>query len=184
METSEIVKSFQDYLNCPCRYFPPMEDPGPIMAAYGEARQRVAKAGQGGLFRPRERFLPMLIAPEATLLEALTWEGPEKREENRRRLLSEPVEDGGAFFTRLIARQKELYREYGSDWPEEGMEGPMEGGQPVDRFLSIAGYGGGTVPLILAEIPVEHPWEVFAYLPFGGWNECPASGEQMAAAKY
>ena len=41
-----------------------------------------------------------------------------------------------------------------------------------------------TYPLILAKIPVKNPWEIFAYLPFGGWNECPNTPELMAVAKY
>ena len=38
--------------------------------------------------------------------------------------------------------------------------------------------------MILAKIPVKNPWEVFAYLPFGGWNECPDTQDLMAAANY
>ena len=41
-----------------------------------------------------------------------------------------------------------------------------------------------TCPLILAKIPVKSPWEIFAYLPFGNWNECPDTPELMAVAKY
>lgn len=41
-----------------------------------------------------------------------------------------------------------------------------------------------TWPLILAKIPVKNPWEIFAYLPFGNWNDCPDTPELMAAAKY
>ena len=41
-----------------------------------------------------------------------------------------------------------------------------------------------TYPLILAKIPVKNSWEIFAYLPFGGWNECPNTPELMAVAKY
>ena len=41
-----------------------------------------------------------------------------------------------------------------------------------------------TYPLILAKIPVKNPWEIFAYLPFGNWNDCPNTPELMAAAKY
>ena len=37
-----------------------------------------------------------------------------------------------------------------------------------------------TYPLILAKIPVKNPWEIFAYLPFGNWNECPNTPELMA----
>jgi len=40
-----------------------------------------------------------------------------------------------------------------------------------------------TYPLILAKIPVKNPWEIFAYLPFGGWNECPNTPELMAVVK-
>lgn len=31
---------------------------------------------------------------------------------------------------------------------------------------------------------MKNPWEVFAYLPFGGWNECPDTAELMAIARY
>lgn len=41
-----------------------------------------------------------------------------------------------------------------------------------------------TYPLILAKIPVKNSWEIFAYLPFGGWNECPNTPELMTVAKY
>ena len=41
-----------------------------------------------------------------------------------------------------------------------------------------------TYPLILAKIPVKNPWELFAWLPFGNWNECPDTPELMAVAKY
>ena len=33
-------------------------------------------------------------------------------------------------------------------------------------------------------IPVKNPWEIFAYLPFGNWNECPDTPDLMAVAKY
>jgi hypothetical protein len=31
---------------------------------------------------------------------------------------------------------------------------------------------------------VKHAWEIFAYLPFGGWNDCPDTEELMAVTKY
>ena len=63
--------------------------------------------------------------------------------------------------------------------------GEIEGGEGIDRFLSLWDlHGTRTVPVVLAEIPVKNPWEVFAFLPFGGWNDCPSSEEHMAVAKY
>lgn len=43
---------------------------------------------------------------------------------------------------------------------------------------------GMTLPVVMAEIPVKNPWEVFAYLPFGGWNECPDTLQMMSVLKY
>lgn len=31
---------------------------------------------------------------------------------------------------------------------------------------------------------MKNPWEIFAYLPFGGWNSCPGTEELMAVARY
>jgi hypothetical protein len=84
----------------------------------------------------------------------------------------------------MAAQNKECAEEDGWDWPSQEVLGPMEGGEAVDRFLGISDFHGKTIPLVLAEIPVKHPWEVFAHVPFGGWNECPSNEEQMAIAKY
>ena len=84
----------------------------------------------------------------------------------------------------MAAQNKECAEEDGWDWPSQEVLGPMEGGEAVDRFLGISDFHGKTIPLVLAEIPVKHPWEVFAWLPFGGWNECPANEEHMAVAQY
>lgn len=55
----------------------------------------------------------------------------------------------------------------------------------VLNFGSIWEYGTGmTSKTILALIPVGYPWEVFAWLPFGGWNECPDTLDLMSAGKY
>lgn len=70
------------------------------------------------------------------------------------------------------------------DWEEEIL-GEMEGGFVNDRFASYWDSDTDmTYPLILAKIPVNNPWEIFAYLPFGNWNECPDTPELMAVAKY
>lgn len=41
-----------------------------------------------------------------------------------------------------------------------------------------------TIPMLLVRIPVKNPWEIFAYVPFGGWNECPETEQLMSIAKY
>ena len=39
-------------------------------------------------------------------------------------------------------------------------------------------------PTLLFEIPVVNPWEIPAYVPFGGWNDCPSPEEMTAVCKY
>ncbi len=182
-------------LNCPCKEFPPMENPSPILTAYREARRRAGRntSPQTGILRrlfaktqasPAD-FVPVLVAVgEDSPLEGFEWPGSETPEAFRQRLLSLAVEDGGALLRRMADQRKEDYAEDGFNWPDQEVLGEMAGGETVDRFLGISDFHGKTIPLALAEIPVKNPWEVFAYVPFGGWNECPCNEEQMAAAKY
>lgn len=184
-------------LNCPCKEFPPMMDPAPIMTAYQEVRRRTGRPSpaQPGILRrfftktpvspAPENVLPILIAVgEDSPLEGFQWLEGETPEEHRQRLLAQPVEDGGALLARMAARNREYAAENSWEWPSQEVLGPMEGGEAIDRFLGISDFHGETIPLVLAEIPVKHPWEVFAHVPFGGWNECPCNEEQMAIAKY
>lgn len=41
-----------------------------------------------------------------------------------------------------------------------------------------------TKEVLIAEIPVENPWEIFAYIPFGGWNDCPSNENIISISKY
>ena len=165
----EQAEQLKEYLGCPCTYFPPMADDQPIMAAYRQARARGKKEG----------FVPMLVAVDELLLECL-----EDADQVRAELLAAPLESGEEFLQKWL---KEIKEELGEDEPDywEQLMGEVSDGEGIDSFLSLRDFDGKkTVPVVLAEIPVKHPWEVFAYLPFGGWNECPANEEHMAVAKY
>ena len=84
----------------------------------------------------------------------------------------------------LTGQRKEEAEDDDMDWDEEVL-GEMEGGYDNRRFSSYWNSDNDmTYPLILAKIPVKNPWELFAWLPFGNWNECPDTPELMAVAKY
>ena len=38
--------------------------------------------------------------------------------------------------------------------------------------------------LIIVKPKLEYVWQVFAYIPFGGWNSCPNAVDMMTVAKY
>jgi hypothetical protein len=169
----EQVTQLKEYLDCPCTYFPPMADDQPILDAYRQARERGAKEG----------FVPMLVAVDELLMECFSLSGEDKAQV-RRELLAAPLGSGKEYLQKWLKEIKEERGEYEpGDWDD--LVGEVSGGEGIDRFLSLRDFDGKkTVPVVLAEIPVKHPWEVFAWLPFGGWNECPANEDHMAVAKY
>ena len=187
LEPSELAEAFMEYLDCECTYFPSMKDDDPIMSAYSYAKRESVKEG----------FVPVLIkADDETLLECLVMNADPKNDadiyefdlktvtEYRKKMLSAPVKDGKAVLEELTGQRKEEAEDDDMDWEEEIL-GEMEGGEPNDRFSSYWDDDTEmTYPLILAKIPVKNPWEIFAYLPFGNWNDCPDTPDLMAAAKY
>ncbi|RGE70409.1 immunity protein Imm33 domain-containing protein [Anaerotruncus colihominis] len=187
LEPSELAEALMEYLDCECTYFPSMKDDDPIMSAYSYAKRESVKEG----------FVPVLIkADDETLLECLVMNADPKNDadiyefdlktvtEYRKKMLSTSVKDGKAVLQELTGQRKEEAEDDDMDWEEEVL-GEMEGGEPNDRFSSYWDDDTEmTYPLILAKIPVKNPWEIFAYLPFGNWNECPDTPDLMAAAKY
>ena len=187
LEPSEVAQTIMEYLDCECTYFPAMKDDDPIMSAYSYARR----------LGVREGFIPVLIkADDETLLECLVLNADSENEadcyefdlktveEYRKKMLAVPVKDGKVILEKLTGQRKEEAEDDDLDWEEEVL-GEMEGGEPNDRFSNYWNDDTGmTYPLILAKIPVKNPWEIFAYLPFGNWNECPDTPELMAVAKY
>lgn len=55
----------------------------------------------------------------------------------------------------------------------------------IDSYSSFLDYQTNVaVETILFEVPTRNPWELVAYVPFGGWNECPEVEEMLAVCKY
>lgn len=186
LEPSEVAQAVMEYLDCECTYFPAMKDDDPIMSAYSYARR----------LGVREGFIPVLIKADETLLECLVMNADPENEadcyefdlktvaEYRKKMLAAPMKDGKAILDELTGQRKEEAEDDDMDWEEEVL-GEMEGGEPNDRFSNYWNDDTQmTYPLILAKIPVKNAWEIFAYLPFGNWNECPDIPELMAVAKY
>ena len=185
-EPSEVAEALMEYLDCECTYFPSMADDDPIMSAYSYAKREGIKKG----------FVPVLIrADDETLLECLVMNSePENDdcyefdlkavEEYRKKLLAAPVKEAEAVLKEMVGRRKVDAADDDMDW-EEDVLGAMEGGFENSRFSSYWNDDTEmTYPVILAKIPVKNPWEIFAYLPFGNWNDCPDTPELMAVTKY
>lgn len=182
-----LAQALMRFLDCPCRFFEPMADDDPLMAAYNEALERGKSEG----------FTPVIMAVDDTLMESLVgnavgWDdmpadfmvNMDTVRAYRKEVLSKEPPDGAEVLERLFALQREAVEEGGFDC---GFDRPMpEPAQPEeDRFYGYWDFARTrkTHPVVLAEIPTAKPWEIFAWLPFGGWNECPNTPELMAAVK-
>ena len=184
---NDVAVAVMQYLNCgradcSCEYFPPMTDDDPITAAYSYAARRGVRDG----------FVPVLIVPSDTLWEILTMNAEAEKgafedydfdaeavAKYREKILAQPIGDGKAILTERLPMRFEENREETPD------DKDAEEFRETDHFISYWDCETQkTQPMILAKIPVKNPWEVFAYLPFGGWNDCPDTMALMAVSKY
>ena len=186
-EPSELARAMMDYLGCECEYFPSMRDDDPLMSAYGYARR----------LGVREGYVPVLVSVDDILWECLVLNSdpdsdgeadytfdPEKVAQYRRNILAAPTTDGRCILDSMVGQRRAEAEDDELDWDDE-IVGNMEGGEGRDRLSSYWNYETNmTHPTILAKIPVDEPWKVFAWLPFGGWNECPDTPTLMAVSKY
>lgn len=176
-EFSPLANALIKYLGCECKYFPPMDSDCLIIEEYEKAR----------LDGQKEGFVPMLVAVDHILLECFVDENDdidmEEIEKSRKDTLSEPLIDAKKYLDETLA---DIIEEFAEDDMDFNDIGELEGGYANNSFCSIEGIDKSrkTEPFILAKIPVKNPWEVFAYLPFGGWNDCPYTDVLMAVSKY
>lgn len=159
--------------------------PHQVFAA-GESSEVVNKAYQEALKRGRqEGFVPILVKSDDTMAE---WLGIlEDESYSKEAILKQEKKDGGALLKEWYGNNMEMYGEE-AEWegeiPEEMLE-EMEDGEEIDVLSSFESFSGdGIEETILFEIPVKNPWEVIAWMPMGGWNECPAAPEMMEVCRY
>lgn len=173
---SRFAQDLMDMLDCPCRHFPKGTESQKILNAYDEA---FAKREMGGC-------TPMIIAVDDVLSENFgeIAGSAEELKANRDKLISSPQIDARKWFTEHLTEWK---NEMGSeDWNETVGEITCESGDVSKSFSGFTDFGKPrkSEECILALIPTNEPWEVFAWLPFGGWNDCPCPEEILWIAKY
>ena len=184
-EGSPITQSIIKSIGCPHHIINSKYSNAQVNQAYQEALAR----------GKREGFTPVLVTSDETLEE---WFGILQEEDSysRAQLLEKNVNDGQKI---LETRYQEYIVDYIEDYidPADSEEADYEKREP-DEFLGELADGDtiselvslnnlnsdGTQEVILFEIPTVNPWEVIAWIPFGGWNECPPAEEMMAVCRY
>ncbi len=128
-------------------------------------------------------YIPIIVLDGSVLKEALEInldnEGAEKY---REKLLSKDIMNG----TELLKERFDWYVENYVGFNKcviDELYGEFKDDVEPLRMLSCYSYNSDDKP-ILVRIPADNPWEVFAWIPFGGWNDCPPADEMMAVCKH
>lgn len=173
---SESAQRLIDLLGCPWMHIPKGTDPSTVLKAYDDA---FAKSESGG-------YTPMIIVVDDNLLEDIEEHctTPEELKANRDRLLGCERFDVQEWFSDRLGELKDCVEE--DYWAETVGEIEHLDGDVSDTLSGFMDFGDPPTSeeCILALIPTKEPWEVFAWLPFGGWNECPAPEEMLRLAQY
>lgn len=125
-------------------------------------------------------FCPVLLAVDGCFYDSIDdsseWFDETKLQEWQSKVLNSNINDGTSI---LHERMEQIMEEYNdAEWKND-VVGTDENIEPINDFEIEEGTN-----LYLVEVPVKEPWKVFAYIPIGGWNECPKAEEHMAIAKH
>ncbi len=163
---SHNAQSVMKYLGCPCEYFPAGSSVAAVTNAYDDA---FAKREIGG-------YTPVIFVIE----EYMDFDESQSSADLQKQVFAAPPIDAREWFEKVLSSYKE---DYGADWND--VVGEMENGQPMTALSGFLNFGTRkSWECVLAKIPVKNPWEIFAWFPFGGWNECPAPEEMLWIGKY
>lgn len=159
----EHAKSVMRYLGCSCEYFPRGTEIDTVVNAYRSALSEGT-------------YVPLLIVIESHMF----FDGGQCSTDFQKEVFAAPSIDPVKWFEDKI---KEHDNDYCYD--PSTIVGEMSGGKPRTVFSAIIDYGiQKTWDIVLARTPTVNPWEVFAWFPFGGWNDCPRNEETLWIAKY
>lgn len=198
-----IYRQIQELLDCPCQVIRRETDHRRLVDVYLEERER----------GKREGYVPVFVYPDERLNENVAdyltagiggKTASDTLKAARQRLLANvPWNIFG-----LLRRYADALKEFeGMELPEgmgvpegvelpEGMELPEDraateelseapgSSEEGDDFAEGIMGTGKRADALLARIPASEPWQVLAWLPMGGWNECPMPVDMLAVSKY
>lgn len=171
---NESVQRLIELLDCPCQHFREGTNINVIMSAYNEAFAR----------REMDGCTPLIIVIDNLFFQTIDdyEQFAANLKSKREQVLSSPQIDVRKWFTEKLTQWKS---ELGNSWNDVVGEVVGERADAARGFHGFVNFGTQkSMECILAKIPVTNPWEIFAWLPFGGWNECPPPEEIIWIAKY
>lgn len=167
---NETTKEIAEGFGCEYTVFEGGSDPDLVEQAYKEAFE----AGK------REGFYPAVLVLDEYAVEWL--EEIIKDEYDRDEIIAACGDNGKTLL-------KERFEEYTEEFNEDELAdfmGEETEGEVVNQFSGYLSFQDGMLEAdtLLLKLPVKNPWEIIAWIPMGGWNECPAPEEMISICKY
>ena len=205
-EMSKQAKIMKSFLNCNCKYYPLNTEDNDIICGYLESLQRSKEEH----FIPiivdiSDNLLDAVIMntvvdsddDSESIMDLgirenkkrdeffkngiIDFETSEVIERYRKNMISKDFSGGEELLNEMIENNREYFGGYELEKDElEVEDDPTADVDDLDFEEDIECHGD----ILIAEIPIENPWEIFAYIPFGGWNDCPSNEDIMAISKY
>ena len=128
---------------------------------------------------------PVIAVSGERLKEALLagYEDAGGKEKYLRKMLDADTSGGEIFLKKRF--EEEMSGCADDDEMREGIYGDFpEDLQPQKYFYSLSEDDlDDDEELLILNVPAEKPWQIFAHIPFGGWNDCPYDEDIMSVCR-
>lgn len=161
----EDVEKFKKVIDCPYRYYDTVSS-DKLLKDYNESLERGKIEG----------FIPIIIDVNDALL--MDIEFNHKYIEKIRTMRKELIDNASSY--------------EGKRWLDEMLKEEQEDsehyqkilGNPSDKGYEIHKLNPEEKHILLAEVPVSEPWQLFAWFPFSYYNNCPDNKTLANVGKY
>ncbi len=130
----------------------------------------------------QEGYTPIIVVTNGKLLEAIecNYEEYGGAEQFRDKILSIDCSKGEDILKDRFKGYMESYTEFNGE--DTDIYGEFDDNVKANSTFSSSNSNDET--LLLVKFPTANPWEIFAWIPFGGWNDCPDEESLMSVCKY
>ena len=161
----EDVEKFKKVIDCPYRYYDTVSS-DKLLKDYNESLERGKIEG----------FIPIIIDVNDALL--MDIEFNHKYIEKIRTMRKELIDNASSY--------------EGKRWLDETLKEYQEDSEHYQKILGIPSDKGYEIQklvleekyVLLAEVPVSEPWQLFAWFPFSYYNNCPDNKTLANVGKY
>lgn len=174
---TEDCKFIAEFLNCEYEIFENEENDTRLMNKFNEWSEQGKNEG----------FYPVIIIPGDILAESMEifLEEAEIEDNDQEKILkyrdSIIKKAGTVNVKEFLEKRLSEYFEMHNDMD---INGEFLATEPSSRFYSHMDGAVLYEEILMVKIPAKNPWEIAAWIPMGGFNDCPMPEEQTAVFKY